>query len=221
ISSVSPSLQQISCSNPNIQTVTLTAVSPTNNVIHYVTDGLGNTVVITGSLALFLPSATTNSYTYTMVDAATNCSATPKTFSVMMSSANSLTFDIIGTGTLSNQGNFTVGCTPNHHLTVINIMNVTTNPPGNPVQLQFCFTSPGGSQICGNSQFTVASIPGTWTVGVYDVSSGCLTQIAVPIIQNTIAPNVSINIPTPILGCGTLSTMIMTATATPSNVTYK
>lgn len=214
ISAVTPTNQQLTCfGNSFLQTVTLTAVNPTNNVVHYVINDLGQVSPFTGSLAIFQPSATTSSYTYVLVNAATGCSAIAKPFYVT-TSANAPTFAVTSTGTLSGHGNFTVGCTPNNHLSVINISNPNTNPtPGG--GLQFGFIQPGSTNTVpafGSAQSTVVSTPGTWTVVVKSTSDNCETRQQVVIIQNTVTPNISAIVPTRILSCFTPSTVLMAET---------
>ncbi|MBX3163770.1 MAG: T9SS type A sorting domain-containing protein [Bacteroidetes bacterium] len=118
------------------------------------------------------------------------------------------TFDVVGTGTLANQGGFTVGCNQ-QSLTTICIVNANTSPtPGG--ALQFCFIPPGGTNCSpNNNQCTVVSTPGTWTVTALDVNNGCQTSQTVTITQNTIAPNISAIVPTQILDCNTPSTTLI------------
>lgn len=222
---VTPSLQQISCSNPELKTVSLTAISPTLNVSHYIINQSGVVSNVgSGTVALFIPPLPstvqpTDTYTYQFVNSATGCSATPLMLSVSISSESPV-FTTIGTPTLANNGSFTVGCN-NHSLTVITITDANTQPtPGG--ALNYGYLAPGVTNTVpafGSTQFTAVSTPGTWTVVVKDLAGNCETRRPVTIVQNTVGPNRSVIVPTQVLSCFTPST-VLTGQTTNSAVVF-
>jgi gliding motility-associated-like protein len=97
---------------------------------------------------------------------------------------------------------------------------VSTQTP--PATCSYTFLAPSftgvvtPSIILGGNSSTVTTIPGTWTIIVQDNSNFCRTTIQVPIIQNTVAPNVSAIVLTQTLLCKT-PTVIATGTTTTGN----
>ncbi|MBX3165371.1 MAG: gliding motility-associated C-terminal domain-containing protein [Bacteroidetes bacterium] len=212
IASISHSLQQVTCANPLVQTMTMTAGSPTQNIVHIVSSAAigGSVSLSTASTAIYYPIP--GSYDYWLLNSVNGCS-THATFSVT-TSPDFPVFSISSTGTLSGQGNYTVGCTPFHHLTVINIVNPETAPtPGG--AMNFGFLPPGSTSTVippVGSQFSVVSTPGTWTVLVTSVNNSCTAMAPVTIVQNTVSPDISAIVPTQILDCFTPSVTLMAQT---------
>lgn len=214
ITSITPSLQMVTCANPSIQTVIIVA-SPSVNITHSIVASSGAITIINSPTALFLP-APDNYHDY-IINSATGCS-THATFSVL-SSAGFPTLQVTSTGTLAGQGNFTVGCN-NHSLTVINIINPNTTPITGG-GLEFSFLPPGSTNtvpVFGSEQSTVVSTPGTWTIVVLSTNNNCETRIPVTIVQNTVSPNRFVSVPTHILSCA-LPSVVLTGYSD-NNVIY-
>ncbi|MBX3165725.1 MAG: gliding motility-associated C-terminal domain-containing protein, partial [Bacteroidetes bacterium] len=207
VASLTPSLQIIDCSNPVVQTITATAQSPTLNITHsFFSPYPASNVNMSSNPAIY--GGGIGTYTYILTNNENGCSSTPITFSIL-TSPGTPTFQVSSTGTLSNHGGFTVGCS-NHSLTVLNIVNANSTPvPGG--ALSYSFFAPGGN-LYSTNQFTVVSIPGTWTVSVLSIQNSCYLTMPVTVVQNTISPNISAIVPTQILTCFTPSVTLMAQT---------
>ncbi|MBX3164732.1 MAG: hypothetical protein KF900_09640, partial [Bacteroidetes bacterium] len=168
VASLTPSLQIIDCSNPVVQTITATAQSPTLNITHsFFSPYPASNVNMSSNPAIY--GGGIGTYTYILTNNENGCSSTPITFSIL-TSPGTPTFQVSSTGTLSNHGGFTVGCS-NHSLTVLNIVNANSTPvPGG--ALSYSFFTPNGT-LYSTNQFTVVSMPGTWTVSVLSIQNSC------------------------------------------------
>jgi gliding motility-associated-like protein len=110
---------------------------------------------------------------------------------------------------VSSPTNYSVGCTPLNQ-TTINIINpLSTQSP--PATCSYTFLAPSftgvvtPSVILGPNTSTTVVTPGTWTVIVEDNSNWCRTELTIPIIQNTVTPDVSA-----IAMSGTVTTQTLT-----------
>jgi gliding motility-associated-like protein len=124
------------------------------------------------------------------------------------------------TFSVASPTNYSIGCAPLNQ-TTINIINpISTQTP--PATCSYTFLPPTftgavtPSVILGGNTSTTTTIPGSWTVIVQDNSNFCRTTLVVPIIQNTVAPNVSANMLTQTLTCNT-PTILATGTSTTAN----
>jgi gliding motility-associated-like protein len=124
------------------------------------------------------------------------------------------------TFSLASSTNFSVGCLPLNQTTISIINPISTQTP--PATCSFTFLPPTftgavtPSVVLGATNSTITTIPGTWTVIVQDNSNFCRTQISVPIIQNTVAPNVSASMLTQTLTCYN-PTVLATGSSTTAN----
>ncbi len=122
---------------------------------------------------------------------------------------------------------FTIGCGTTS-VTSINISNVntytsSTSPPtGGAVSYTLLPPSFSGTYTLnpttGPSVYTV-NVPGQYTVVVHDNTNNCETHVAVSIISNTFAPQISAVAATPTLSCYTPKT-ILQGTSTNTNTSF-
>lgn len=185
VGSISPTFQSINCNLSSIQTVTVTATSPTVNVTHIITPPQGGVFTANTYSAAYAPQGGTGIYTYSLVNDANGCSVT-KNFTVT-STQGYPTFSV-----QSSAGSFTLGCSTTSLLT-LNILGAnTSSPAGGPVS--YTLLNPGGSTVTppsgsltGPSSYSVIN-PGTYTVVVRDNISLCESRIPVSVTQNLLGP---------------------------------
>jgi len=214
---VSPLSQVISCNSGSPVTFTGTVTNPTVNIQHDWYSPLN-------PLPSGVPIATSNNsislcapgspgiYTLVTTNLVNGCT-TIKT--ITLTSLNSFpTFNVLSTT------NFSVGCSPLNTTTIIINNPVSTQTPQ--ATCSYTFLAPSftgavtGSVVLGGNTSTVTTIPGTWTVIVQDNSNFCRTALSIPIVQNTVAPNVSASMFTQTLTCKN-PTVIGTGTSTTAN----
>ena len=214
--SVNPPSQAITCIS-GILTFTGSASSPTINLQHDWYSPLnplpGGVPIATSQNSISLLSGSISPGTYTLVTTnLTNGCKTMKTVTVT-------SLDAWPNFSLSSTTNYSVGCAPLNQTTISIINPVSTQTP--PATCSYTFLPPsfGGvvtpSVILSGNTSTVTSIPGTWTVIVQDNSNWCRTILSVPIIQNTVAPNVSLSVFTNTLTCKNPTVLGVGTTTTP------
>jgi gliding motility-associated-like protein len=193
-STVNPVTQVITCAT-GAATYTGTAISPTANIQHewYCPSNpppAGPPSQISGNVnspynALCGPGT----YTYILRDLVNGC-ITTKTVEVL-SASGFPTFQTTSTT------NYSLGCSPNQTTLCIVSVQTASNapsqflflPPGTPSAVPVPTTSAFSSINC-----TTTGVPGTWTLIVQDMNSGCQTALPLFIIQNTVAPSVDYTI---------------------------
>jgi gliding motility-associated-like protein len=218
--SVTPPNQAISCAGGAV-TFTGTVSSPSINLTQdwyspqNPPPGGAPIASSTGTTSLLSGTYAPGVYSLVVVDQVNGCK-TIKTVTIA-------SLDAWPTYTLASPTNFSLGCNPLQQ-TTISIINPqsTQIPPG---VCSYTFLPPGFSGVITNTMIfgaitsTITQLAGTWTIIVQDNSNFCRTTIPVPVIINTIAPNVSaIYIPTltcynpTILATGTSTTPSTTVT---------
>jgi gliding motility-associated-like protein len=216
---VNPTSQVITCAANNPVTFTGTASSPTVNIQHdwySPLNPLPNGVPISSSnntvtiLAGIIPPGV---YTLVTTNLVNGCK-TLKTVTVT-------SLDSWPTFGINSTTNYSVGCIPLNQTTLSIINPVSTQTP--PATCSYTFLPPGFAGVVPNGTLgvntsTTTILPGTWTVIVNDNSNSCRTILTVPIIQNTIAPNVAAILLTQTLTCNTPTILATGTSSTPNSV---
>jgi gliding motility-associated-like protein len=127
------------------------------------------------------------------------------------------------TFSVASSTNFSVGCNPLNQTTLSIINPISTQTPA--ATTSYTFLPPGFGGVVSPSIIlnpsntsTVTQLPGTWTLIVQDNSNFCRTQISVPVIQNTIAPQVQAIIPTYTLMCKTPTLLALGSSTTANTI---
>lgn len=186
VATLTPSFQNISCLPASVTDLTATATSPTANVTHLFAAPFGGTLEINSSTAFYRPGSP-GTYTYFLKDHENGCTSS-QTFAVGSSNA----FPSLYT---SSTQNFSLGC-GTKSIAVININNLNSNPPGNPLS----YSVNGISTPTTITSFTTTT-PGTWTLTLKDNINTCETTLPFSVTQNTIAPGLFALVPTQTLNC--------------------
>lgn len=211
VSALSPSVQNITClPQLSAQMVTLSAVTPTNNMLHEVLSPLGGTFsIISFTMGYTPPSPGT--YTYVLSNNINGCK-TIKNFTVT-SNQGFPTFSLT-----SSPPNFTLGCLAKSVFTM-NIIGATTTtgsaqiPTGGATNYTLLPPSANTTVLPSGllgilSNFTV-NTPGNYTVVVRDVVTGCDTRLPVGVNSNTAGPSIdNITISNSILTCSVAQTTL-------------
>jgi gliding motility-associated-like protein len=187
---VSPTLQIITCGNASAATFTSTALNPTVNIQHNWYSPISPppnppTVVNTGTTSIYSVAGVVGTHTLQFCDLVNGCCNT-KTVEVQ-SISGFPTFQTTSTT------NYSVGCSPNQ--TTLCMVSAAS-ASGAPVQFMFLPPgTPSAVPVPTTSAFstincTTTGVPGTWTLIVQDMVSGCQTALPVFILQNTVAPSV-------------------------------
>jgi hypothetical protein len=206
-SSITPTLQNITCNPSSITNVTLSTYI-TANMSHYIISPHGASVTANTQTVLYTPG-TPGTYTHVVIDNLNGCSS-QNTFTVTSASG-------FPTYSLTSPQNFTLGC-GTKSVAVINIINAQTNPiPGGPVS--FTLIGPSTSTGFPGSSYSI-NIPGTWTAIVKDNTSLCEASTPFSVVQNTFGPSLSVSVPTQVLDCNTMQTTLQGSSSTP-NVSYE
>jgi gliding motility-associated-like protein len=202
-SSVSPAGQTITCNSGSPVTFSGTCSNPTVNIQMDWYSPLnplpGGVPIATSNNTISILSGMVPPGVYTMVTTNLVNGCTSQ-ITVTVSSLSAWP-----TFSLASPTNFSVGCSPLNQTTISIINPISTQTP--PATCSFTFLPPTftgavtPSVVLGATTSTTTIIPGTWTVIVQDNSNFCRTQISVPIIQNTVAPNVSASMFTQTLTC--------------------
>lgn len=215
-SSVNPTNQSITCSSLSAATFSGSVISPTVNYIQSWYSPInpppaGPPVQTCGTPVC--PYNVTSPGVYTVIACnTTNGCCTAKTVTVTSLSA-------FPTYSLNSPTNYSIGCAPLNQTTISIVNPVSTQTP--PATCSFTFLPPGFSGTVGPGPFglntsTTTQVPGTWTVIVVDNSNNCQVAVPVPILQNTVAPNVSANMLTHTLTCKN-PTVVATGTSSTAN----
>jgi len=217
-STVAPSSQAITCNSGSPVTFTSTITSPTVNMQHDWYSPLnplpGGVPIATSNNSISILSGNIPPGTYTVCTTnLVNGCQTCRNVTITSLSAWP-TFNVLSTT------NFSVGCSPLNTTTIIINNPVSTQSPAATCSYTFLAPSFTGavtpSVVLGGNTSTVTTIPGTWTVIVQDNSNWCRTTLSIPIVQNTVAPNVSASMFTQTLTCKN-PTVIGTGTSTTAN----
>jgi gliding motility-associated-like protein len=218
--SVNPTLQSINCATNSAVTFSGTVISPTVNIQHDWYSPMnplpGGVPIATSNNTISILSGNVPPGVYTLVttDLVNGCTAM-KTVTIVGLSA-------FPTFSVASPTNFSLGCVPLNQTTISIINPVSTQTP--PATCSYTFLPPTftgavtSSVILGAINSTVTNIPGTWTVIVQDNSNFCRTQLSIPIIQNTVAPDVSASMYTQTLTCNT-PTVLATGSSTTAGTT--
>lgn len=211
-SGLTPVSQTISCANPVVQSVSVIA-TPSTNIIHQFIAPQGGTTTANTYTAVFTPGPGT--YTNIAIDQLNGCKVA-KTFTVFGGGG-------FPTFSVSSPQNFSLGC-GTHSVATINILNAQTTNSNGIGNGGVCSSTiiPSGTSIYSTStSYSVAQIytPGTWTVIVVDLISGCETKVPISILQNTLSPSIIVSVPYQILDCST-STQTIIGNSTASSVSY-
>ena len=212
LSSISPTLQNVTCANPAIQTLTLTSTIGVNITHNIYTSQLGFFSANTQT-ALYVPTVCNG--TYVLVNNVNGCSTT-KTFTVQ-ASPGFPTFSI-----QSAPPSFTLGCSTKSIL-ALSIYTAIGSPPGTPVT--YSIIPPNTSSLLINGNLSAATVytinsPGTWTVICRNGGNNCDSRLPVTILQNTLAPDIdTVLIPQNVLDCSTRSIVIEGYSPSP-NINY-
>jgi len=212
---VNPLTQAITCNSGAPVTFSGTVTNPTVNIQHDWYSPLnplpGGVPIATSNNTISILSGAVPPGVYTLVTTnLVNGCKSQKTVTVTSLSA-------WPTFSVSSPTNFSVGCAPLNQTTISIINPISTQTP--PATCSYTFLPPSfvglptPSVILGSNSSTVTAIPGTWTVIVQDNSNWCRTILSVPVIQNTVAPNVSASMFTQTLTCFN-PTVIATGTTT-------
>lgn len=214
---VSPAAQAIDCNTTSAVTFSGTCSNPTVNMQHDWYSPInplpaGPPIATTNNtLSILSGNIPPGVYTLQTTNLVTGCK-TIKTITVTSLSA-------YPTFSIGSTTNYSVGCVPLNSTTISIINALSTQTPAG--VCSFTFLSPGfggvvtPSIVLGTNNSTVTTLPGTWTVIVQDNSNFCRSVLTVPIIQNTVAPNVSATVTTPTLTCFNPTVLGTGTTTTP------
>ncbi|MBK9283387.1 MAG: gliding motility-associated C-terminal domain-containing protein [Sphingobacteriaceae bacterium] len=217
---VNPTSQAITCNSGAPVTFSGTVSNPTINIQHDWYSPLnplpGGVPIATSNNTISILSGAIPPGVYTLVTTnQVNGCTTQKTVTITSLSA-------WPTFSLSSPTNFSVGCVPLNSTTISIINPVSTQTP--PATCSYTFLAPTftgvvtPSVILGNNSSTTTTLPGTWTIIVQDNSNFCRTTIQVPVLQNTVAPNVSASLYTPTLTCRNPTVIATGTTTTPNTI---
>ena len=214
---VSPTSQAIDCNTTSAVTFSGTCSNPTVNMQHDWYSPInplpaGPPIATTNNtLSILSGNVPPGVYTLQTTNLVTGCK-TIKTITVTSLSA-------YPTFSIGNTTNYSVGCVPLNSTTISIINALSTQTPAG--VCSYTFLPPGfvgvvtPSVFLGTNNSTVTTLPGTWTVIVQDNSNFCRSVLTVPIIQNTVAPNVSATVTTPTLTCFNPTVLGTGTTTTP------
>jgi gliding motility-associated-like protein len=217
--SVSPTSQAITCNSGAPVTFSGTVSNPTVNIQHDWYSPLNplpsGVPIATSNNTISILSGAIPPGTYTLVTTnLVNGCKSQKTVTVTSLSA-------WPTFNLASPTNFSLGCSPINCTTLSIINPVSTQTP--PATCSFSFLAPSFTGVVtpsvqlGAASSTVVCTPGTWTVIVQDNSNFCRTTISVPVLQNTVAPNVSASVFTQTLTCYNPTVIATGTTSTPNS----
>ena len=217
--SVNPTSQVVSCTSTAVVTFSGTVTNLTVNIQHDWYSPLspppGGPAIATSNNTISILSGNLAPGVYTLIttNQLNGCTA-KKTITVTSLSAWP-TFNV------SSPTNFSVGCVPLNQTTLSILNAMSTQTP--PATCSYTFLPPNFAGTLAPGPYgaftsTTIVLPGTWTVIVSDNSNGCTTQLSVPIIQNTVAPNVLISVFTQTLTCKNPTVLATGTSSTPNTV---
>lgn len=213
---VIPAFQNITCSVSSISLVNSTA-SPSVNVSHLISSPYGASVTILSYTSSYLPGGP-GVYVDCAINDVNGCSSC-KEFTVVANQGYPQ-FNV------QSPQSFTLGCTTKS-VAVINIVGAVATdsnqiPNGGPVS--YTLLSPSSASatppgtLSSNASYTV-NVPGTWTVITKDNTTFCETRVPISVLENTIAPNISVVYPQQVLSCD-VPKIILHGQSLTSNVDY-
>ncbi|MBK9283361.1 MAG: gliding motility-associated C-terminal domain-containing protein [Sphingobacteriaceae bacterium] len=217
---VNPTNQFVTCNSGAPVTFSGTVTNPTINIQHDWYSPFnplpGGVPIATSNNTLGLLSGAVPPGVYTLqtTNLVNGC--------ISLKTVTVTSLDAWPTFSLNSPTNFSVGCNPLHQTTISIVNPVSTQTP--PATCSYTFLAPSftgvvtPSVVLGNNTSTVTTIPGTWTIIVQDNSNFCRTTIQVPIIQNTVAPNVSSSMFTQTLTCKNPTVIATGTTTTPNTI---
>jgi gliding motility-associated-like protein len=212
VSSISPSLQNITCSVTTVITVTANA-TPTVNITQNIISPQSVTFTSNAHNIIYVPGGS-GTYTHVVTNNINGCSTVG--YFTVTSNQGYPTFS------LTSPQNFTLGC-GTKSVAGIAIVGGNTTPPGGAVS--YTLLSPSASSVTPagplgtNSNFSV-NVPGTWTVITKDNVSLCETRVAVSVLSNTFGPSLdTLIVPRKVLDCFVPGTRLK-AISTNTNVSY-
>ena len=204
---ISPTSQSIGCgAGVAAVTVTGTAVGQTTNVTHmWYAPGSPNPVVSGGATSFFAPTIVGSNGTNTLV-LVDNVSGCFTSNLVYVTSAFAYpTFN------LTSSQNYSIGCTSTS-LTNVSISNAQTTgiPSGGAVSYTLLPPGYSGGPAYQTSTVSIYNIttPGNYTVIVKDNGDLCESHLPVSIIQNTLAPDISVSASSTTLSCAVPSVVL-------------
>lgn len=214
VSTISPTLQNVTCNQTSMQTISVTA-NPTVNVSHFFYAPQGGTASVNSHTAVYVPGGI-GTFTHCLIDLVTGCSSC-NTFTVA-SNEGFPTYSL-----LTSPVGFTLGCTTKSVTNlIINNAASSTLTPGAPISYTIIgpptSTAIQTGSLSGNNTFSI-NTPGTWTAVVRDNTSGCDTRTPFSVISNTFGPDISAVVPRQILDC-TFTTTILQAQTASQGVSY-
>jgi gliding motility-associated-like protein len=210
-STVMPLSTSINCSSLSIVTISA-YVTASPGIVQQWMSPFGGALSIAAPVSTFIPGGP-GTYTHCALDSASGCRIWT-TFTVS-SVAGFPTFS------LTSPQQFTLGC-GTRSVANISMSNAQTTPAGGP--LSYTMLGPPTSQalppgiLSGTSTYTV-NVPGTWTFVTRDNSNFCDTRVVTSVIQNTIAPNLGVNVPYNVLSCD-LPVVTLEGVSSTSNVAF-
>ncbi len=217
--SVAPLSQAITCATVTPVTFSGTCSNPTINLQHDWYSPLnplpGGVPIATSNNTISILSGVIPPGVYTLQT--TNLVNGCKAFKTVTVTS----LDAWPTFGINSSTNYSVGCSPLNQTTLSIINPVSTQTPASTCSFTFLPPGFGGTLAVGpysGNTSTITTLPGTWTVIVNDNSNNCKTILSVPIIQNTVAPNVAVTMTAPI-GNQTLTCRNPTLLATGSSTT--
>lgn len=184
---LTPTLQNITCLSPAL-THTLVAISPTVNISLRVISPQNGVFVSNFSPSYYTPGGP-GTYTYVLRNEVNGCESL-RQFSVTST-------DNFPSYTLSPSPDFTLGCSTKSVVTITIPTLITLPSPGQPITVQYF--APGSGTLTGTTQ--TINTPGSWTVSVKDNSNNCITRCPFSVLQNTLAPVVTVTTTAHVLTC--------------------
>ena len=219
-SSVAPSTQVITCATVSAATFTGTAITPTTNFTQSwygpISPPPAPPVSSCGTSVCPFQATAPGVYTVVTCNNFNGC-CTPKTVTVT-------SIDAFPTFSLNSPTNYSIGCNPINQTTISVINALSTQTPAGVCSYTFLPPGFGGVvspsvPLSGNNS-TITQTPGTWTVIVQDNSNFCRTIVQVPVIQNTVGPQVDASMLTQTLTCYN-PTVLATGTSTTPGATVQ
>jgi gliding motility-associated-like protein len=215
-STLTPAFQNITCSLTSITPVNSIS-SPSVNVSHVYYSPFGGSLTVLSYTSTYIPGGP-GTYTDCSVNDVNGCSSC-KEFTVAANQG-------FPTFSVTSPQSFTLGCTTKSVATINIIGASATNtnqiPTGGPVS--YTLLSPTSSSatpsgtLSSLSSYTV-NVPGTWTVVTKDNTSLCETRLAISVLQNTFAPDISVNYLQPVLSCD-VPKVKLNGQSTTQNINY-
>ena len=217
--SVNPTTQAITCNSTSPVTFSATVLSPSVNIQsnwYSPLNPLPNGVPIAsagGTISILTGSIAPGVYTVCTTNLVNGCS-TCKNVTIT-------SLDAWPTFGVNSTTNYSLGCIPLNQTTLCITNPVSTQTPAATCSYTFLPPSFAGTLAPGpysGNACTITTMPGTWTLIVNDNSNSCKTILSVPIVQNTVAPNVSASMFTQTLTCRNPTVLATGTSSTPNTL---